>query len=73
MEIGAQYRVDVLVIGGGGAGAMAAVKAKASGATVLAVNKGPYPPATPPWPREAMQSRWASDSRTIPKCTSTTS
>lgn len=43
MDIGASYNVDVLVIGGGGAGAMAAVKAKAHGATVMAVNKGPYP------------------------------
>ena len=34
---------DVLVIGGGAAGAMAAIKAMAEGAEVLVVTKGPYP------------------------------
>jgi fumarate reductase (CoM/CoB) subunit A len=34
---------DVLVIGGGGAGAMAAIKALAEGDEVLVVTKGPFP------------------------------
>ena len=43
MNIVKNISTDVLVIGGGGAGAMAAVKAKAQGTRVLIVNKGPYP------------------------------
>lgn len=43
MDIGRKMNTDVLVIGGGGAGAMAAVKAKAHVSKVVAVNKGPYP------------------------------
>jgi fumarate reductase (CoM/CoB) subunit A len=35
--------VDVLVIGGGGAGCLAAIKANEAGATVLLVTKGPFP------------------------------
>lgn len=34
---------DVLVVGGGAAGVMAAIKAKIEGAKVLVVNKGPFP------------------------------
>ena len=43
MDTATTIVTDVLVIGGGGAGAMAAVKAKAHVSKVLAVNKGPYP------------------------------
>ncbi|MAF54046.1 MAG: hypothetical protein CL694_13660 [Chloroflexi bacterium] len=38
-----RFDADVLVIGGGGAGAMAAVKAAGEGADTLVVTKGPYP------------------------------
>ena len=34
---------DVLVVGSGAAGAMAAIKATIEGARVLVVTKGPYP------------------------------
>ena len=34
---------DVLIVGGGGAGAMAAIKAMAEGARVLVTTKGPFP------------------------------
>ena len=34
---------DVLIVGGGGAGAMAAIKAVSEGADVLVATKGPYP------------------------------
>ncbi len=34
---------DVLVVGAGAAGVMAAIKAKAEGAKVIVVNKGPFP------------------------------
>ena len=38
-----RLNADVLVVGGGGAGAMAAVKAAGEGADTLVVTKGPYP------------------------------
>jgi succinate dehydrogenase/fumarate reductase flavoprotein subunit len=34
---------DILVVGGGAAGAMAAIKAMAEGGEVLLVTKGPFP------------------------------
>lgn len=38
-----ELSADVLIIGGGAAGAMAAIKAKQAGADALVVTKGPYP------------------------------
>jgi len=38
-----EINTDVLIIGGGGAGAMAAIKAMAEGVRVLVVTKGPFP------------------------------
>ena len=38
-----EINTDILVVGGGGAGAMAAIKAMEEGADVLVVTKGPYP------------------------------
>ncbi len=38
-----EIATEVLVIGGGGAGAMAAIKAMAEGAKVLVATKGPFP------------------------------
>jgi fumarate reductase (CoM/CoB) subunit A len=38
-----ELSTDVLIVGGGGAGAMAAIKAMEVGAEVLVVTKGPYP------------------------------
>ncbi len=37
------FDTDVLVVGGGGAGAMAAIKAMNKGVDVLVVTKGPFP------------------------------
>jgi len=37
------FETDVLVVGGGGAGAMAAIKAMAAGVDVLVATKGPFP------------------------------
>ncbi len=37
------FDTDVLVVGGGGAGAMAAIKAMNEGVDVLVVTKGPFP------------------------------
>src|ERR1700749_1968948 len=38
-----EISTDVLVVGSGSAGAMAAIKAKTAGAEVLVVTKGPWP------------------------------
>lgn len=38
-----EITTDVLIVGGGSAGAMAAIKARMAGADVLAVTKGPWP------------------------------
>ncbi len=38
-----ELRADVLVVGGGSAGAMAAIKAHTAGADVLVLTKGPWP------------------------------
>jgi len=38
-----EFNTDILVVGGGGAGSMAAIKAMAEGANVLVATKGPFP------------------------------
>ena len=44
MQLGkTELSTDILVVGAGSAGAMAAIKAKIAGADVLVVTKGPYP------------------------------
>jgi len=42
MQITEMYS-DVVVVGGGSAGSMAAIKAHSAGASVLAITKGPWP------------------------------
>ncbi len=38
-----EFNTDILVVGGGGAGSMAAIKGMAEGAEVLVATKGPFP------------------------------
>ena len=38
-----RHATDILVVGSGSAGAMAAIKAQMAGADVLVATKGPYP------------------------------